>query len=200
MDKKKLDQISSGFNGNLYSLLFKSALDANRAKTTPAVGEPLWITDTNRLYIGDGKTPGGIDLLVLHGKNYIPVLQKGKPNGVATLGSNGKIPSNQMPLISVNNTFITTSDADMLQLTAQTGDLTIRTDIGETFILDGDPKDINNWYRMLFSAGVAALDDLNDVIISNPITSGQTLLYDGVHWRNKDLSSVGSLLTDPGSF
>jgi len=201
MDKKKLDSLSKGFNGNLYQLLFKSVLDKDRTKTTPAVGEPLWVTDTTKLYMGDGKTPGGVDLIDFHAKKYIPIIEKGKANGVATLGANGKVPPSQMPLLAITNTFITTSETDMLQLTAQTGDLTIRTDIGETFILDGDPKDINSWYRMLFSAGVAALDDLNDVIISNPLISGQMLIYDGLHWRNEDFAyKTGSLWNPAHSY
>ena len=34
--------------------------DAERAAYTPAVGEPIWTTDTKKLWIGDGSTAGGI--------------------------------------------------------------------------------------------------------------------------------------------
>ena len=94
-DKTKLDDLSIGFNGNLYQLLFKSVIDADRILTTPAKGEPLWVTDTRKLYIGDGLTPGGLDLINIHAQHYIPVIDKGVANGVATLGPGGKVPANQ---------------------------------------------------------------------------------------------------------
>lgn len=34
--------------------------NAERQAYTPAIGEPIWTTDTNRLWIGDGVTAGGI--------------------------------------------------------------------------------------------------------------------------------------------
>lgn len=40
----------------------KRGLSANRLSTTPANGEPLFTTDTKKLYIGDGLTPGGIEV------------------------------------------------------------------------------------------------------------------------------------------
>jgi hypothetical protein len=33
---------------------------ADLATITPLAGEPIWTTDTNKLYVGDGVTPGGI--------------------------------------------------------------------------------------------------------------------------------------------
>jgi hypothetical protein len=39
---------------------FKRGLETNRAGETPAQGEPLWVTDTQELYVGDGSTAGGI--------------------------------------------------------------------------------------------------------------------------------------------
>lgn len=38
----------------------KRGLDSNRSQVTAATGEPLWTTDTHELYVGDGKTAGGI--------------------------------------------------------------------------------------------------------------------------------------------
>jgi hypothetical protein len=33
---------------------------AQRTGYTPEVGEPVWDTDTSKLYVGDGTTPGGV--------------------------------------------------------------------------------------------------------------------------------------------
>lgn len=38
----------------------RRGLEANRTSFTPALGEPVFTTDTKKLYIGDGVTPGGI--------------------------------------------------------------------------------------------------------------------------------------------
>jgi len=40
----------------------KRGLEADRLSVTPDVGEPLFTTDTKKLYIGDGLTPGGIEV------------------------------------------------------------------------------------------------------------------------------------------
>jgi hypothetical protein len=39
---------------------FRKGLNSLRASTVFAVGEPVWTTDTTKLYIGDGVTPGGV--------------------------------------------------------------------------------------------------------------------------------------------
>ena len=44
------------------SLQFRRGLDADRAATTFASGEPVWTTDTHVLYVGDGITAGGIQV------------------------------------------------------------------------------------------------------------------------------------------
>lgn len=38
----------------------KSGLEANRLSYTPLESEPIFITDTKKLYVGDGVTVGGI--------------------------------------------------------------------------------------------------------------------------------------------
>ena len=41
-------------------LQFKRGVEADRSSETPAAGEPLWVTDEKKLYVGDGSTSGGI--------------------------------------------------------------------------------------------------------------------------------------------
>lgn len=41
-------------------ILFKRGLETNRTTITPAEGEPIWVTDEKRLYMGDGSTLGGV--------------------------------------------------------------------------------------------------------------------------------------------
>lgn len=66
--------------------------------------------------------------------NAVPSSQKGVANGVATLGSDAKIPANQLPALAITETFVVSSEAAMLALAAQEGDVAVRTDIGKSFI------------------------------------------------------------------
>lgn len=91
------------------------------------------------------------------GGPFIPYSEKGAANGVATLGSDGKLPLAQVPLIAINDVFNVASEAAMLALTAQTGDMARRTDLSnKMFVLagTGDPTVLDNWLEI--SAGVAS--------------------------------------------
>lgn len=72
--------------------------------------------------------------------------EKGTANGLATLGSDSKIPVSQLPAIAINDTVVIGSQAAMLALTAQRGDVAIRTDNGKTYILSSDtPTTLTDW-------------------------------------------------------
>ena len=42
------------------ALQFRRGTDSDRLTITPTAGEPIWTTDTEKLYVGDGSTAGGI--------------------------------------------------------------------------------------------------------------------------------------------
>lgn len=65
--------------------------------------------------------------------------EKAAANGVATLDGSGKIPTAQLPALAVSEVFVVASEAAMLGLAAQVGDIAIRTDINESFILAAEP-------------------------------------------------------------
>jgi len=82
----------------------------------------------------------------------IPMSEKGANNGVATLDSTGKIPTTQIPSTILTNTFVVSSEAAMLALSATKGDIAVRTDIETTFILQGtDPTQLSDWVEFLFA-------------------------------------------------
>jgi hypothetical protein len=58
-----------------------------------------------------------------------------------------------LPPLVITDTYVVNSQADMLLLAAQTGDIAIRTDISQSFILSGtgDPTILANWYMLLVS-------------------------------------------------
>lgn len=82
--------------------------------------------------------------------NYIPIAQKGANNGVATLDATGKLPTNQIPALAITDTFVVATQAAMLALTAQAGDIAIRTDINNSFVLQSEPAStLANWKEIL---------------------------------------------------
>lgn len=83
---------------------------------------------------------------------YTPVntTAVGAVNGVASLDSTGKILPAQLPSITITDTFVVASQAAMLALTVQTGDVAVRTDLNKSFIVKGaDGSVIGNWQELL---------------------------------------------------
>jgi len=76
--------------------------------------------------------------------------EKGAASGVATLDGTGKVPTAQIPSLAITETFVVVDQTAMLALTAQTGDVAIRTDTDQTFILQGtDPSVLGDWVEVL---------------------------------------------------
>ena len=74
----------------------------------------------------------------------------GMTGGFATLGEDGKIPASQLPAIAITDTFAVASQAAMLALTAQRGDVAIRSDLNKSLVLAADdPTLLANWKELL---------------------------------------------------
>lgn len=77
-------------------------------------------------------------------------LQKGAANGLATLGADSKIPTSQLPALAITDTFVVASQAAMLALSAETGDVAVRTDLNRSYILAGtNPATLSHWQELL---------------------------------------------------
>lgn len=75
---------------------------------------------------------------------------KNQNNGYAGLDSSGKLNPSQLPAIAVTDTSVVASQVDMLALTAEVGDLAVRTDLNKTFILRVSPAStLGNWQELL---------------------------------------------------
>lgn len=73
----------------------------------------------------------------------------GMISGFATLDGGGKIPVAQLPAIAITDTFEAGSQAAMLALTAQKGDIAIRSDLSKSFVLALDPAStLGNWKEL----------------------------------------------------
>jgi hypothetical protein len=81
--------------------------------------------------------------------NYITT-QKGAANGLAELDGSGLVPTHHLPALAITTTQVVNSQANMLALTAQIGDVAVRTDVNKSFILTATPAStLGNWQELL---------------------------------------------------
>jgi len=74
---------------------------------------------------------------------------KGSANGVASLDAGGKVPESQLPAIAITDVFTVASQAAMLALTAERGDVAVRSDLNKTFALGAEPASaLANWIEL----------------------------------------------------
>lgn len=65
------------------------------------------------------------------------------------LNDKGKIDKKYLPAIAISEPFAVSSEEEMLALTAQKGDIAIRSDESKTYILKGAPAtDLENWLEL----------------------------------------------------
>lgn len=79
------------------------------------------------------------------------VLDAGTSAGnVPVLDSNGKLSSSTLPAIAISDTFVVASEAAMLALTVEVGDIAVRTDLNKSFILKEDgASTLSHWQELL---------------------------------------------------
>lgn len=83
---------------------------------------------------------------------YVPSssANAGTPGGAATLDANGKLLASQLPAVAITDTFVVADQASMVGLTAQVGDVAVRTDLNKSFILKTEPAStVGNWQELL---------------------------------------------------
>lgn len=82
-------------------------------------------------------------------------LNTGTTSGtIPLIGANGKLPAALMPAVAITDTFVVASQAEQVALTAERGDVAIRTDLNKSFILrTDDPTVFGNWQELLAPSG-----------------------------------------------
>lgn len=86
---------------------------------------------------------------------------------VATLTA-GKLDPNVLPDLAISNATVVADEPAMLALTAEVGDLAIRSDTSETYVLAGaDPTVLANWIKLLFPADVLSVNGETGVVTIN---------------------------------
>lgn len=107
--------------------------------------------------------------------------QKGVVNGIASLDASGIIPTSQLPPLAITSTFVVASQAAMLALTAQEGDVAVRTDQSRSYILStNSPSTLVDWKELLTPAdAVLSVNGQTGVVslLTTNITEGTNLYY-----------------------
>jgi hypothetical protein len=77
----------------------------------------------------------------------------------------GVVPTSQLPPLAINDTFPVDSQAAMLALTAQRGDVAIRSDLNQSFILAAEPAStLGNWKALLAPGTVVSVAGKSGVV------------------------------------
>lgn len=68
---------------------------------------------------------------------------------IPVLGVNGKLADSVVPKIAITETYLVASEAAMLALTAEVGDVAIRSDVKKNYILSAIPAaTLSNWFEL----------------------------------------------------
>jgi hypothetical protein len=77
----------------------------------------------------------------------------------------GLVPTSQLPPLAINEVFTVVSQAAMLALTAQRGDMAIRTDTGKTYVLSTDaPSTLADWKEVMAGGQVISVAGKTGVV------------------------------------
>jgi len=159
----------------------KRGLEASRLAITPAIGELIWTTDGQKLYVGDGITAGGIDITTSTLGDYILASEKGVANGVATLDAGGKVPVTQLPALAITTVQVAADETAQLSLTTEEGDVVVRTDESATYIRNAGVSGTMLDYTLLATPtdAVASVNGKTGVVTldSDEIAEGSVNLY-----------------------
>lgn len=105
---------------------------------------------------GDYITIGNDGVITVNG--LVKNSDKGVAGGVASLDSNGLIPTTQLPTLQVTNVFTAANEAARLALTAEVGDICIQTDTNTSYILRVLPASTAaNWSSITAGQGVNSI-------------------------------------------
>lgn len=121
-------------------------------------------------------------------------------NGIPFLDANGKIKTTALPELSITSVSVVNNESEMLSLTAQPGDVAIRSDESLTYILkDVDPSNLASWQVLPVPASpVLSVNSLvgNVVLSTADVAEGASLYFTEERVRS---TAVGTISPDTGS-
>ena len=111
----------------------------------------------------------------------------------------GKVPLSQLPAIAITDTYVVASQAAMLAVSAQTGDVAVRTDESVTYILAGsDPSVLSDWQELLSPPdSVSSVDGLTGTVVLSG--TYEALANKGQANGYPSLNAAGDVEQEPAS-
>jgi hypothetical protein len=127
-------QTVNGYTGSVN--LSKNDIDLSNVDNTSDITKPV-----------SNPTKAALDL-------KLDANKVGAANGVASLNTLGKIPTDQIPAISFSSVKVLATEAEMLALSsAVIGSVVIRTDLNKNYVLaQANPAVLSNWIQLLTPA------------------------------------------------
>jgi hypothetical protein len=127
----------------------------------------ITVTDDGKMWMLRGGTANEdyLDIYAL----FITLATANIAGGYAALDGSGKLNVSVLPALAIGDTSVVVSEAAMLAVTAQVGDIAKRTDEGKTYILQGaDPAILSNWVDISsnFSGGVESVNGKTGINIT----------------------------------
>lgn len=156
--------------------------DGNKFANSPATSGGSWGDITGTLS-DQTDLQDALDLKadIADLSDYIPLTQKGANSGVAPLDSGGKIASSYLPALAITDVSVVASQVAQLALTAEEGDVAIRTDLNKSYIHNGGTAGtMADWSELLTPTdAVLSVNGLTGAVslTTSDIAEGSNLYY-----------------------
>jgi hypothetical protein len=119
---------------------------------------------------------------------------------IPVLDGTGKLSSSTLPAIAITDTSVVSSEVSMLALTAQVGDVAVRSDLNKSFILKGsDPTSLSNWQELLTPTdAVLSVAGRTGAVALTKSDVGLSLLANAL--QVSDVTSASSIISTTTDF
>lgn len=194
------DKGDKGDKGDSFTVDAVGLLSGRAAYDGQAVGFSYLATDNSLIYFraagggwtagvpfgkgdkGDTGAPGTTDYLAL---TNLPTLGTAAAKNTGTgagqvplLDAGGKLDTSVLPALAINDIFVVNNQTAMLALTAQRGDVAVRSDVNKTFILSADtPATLSAWVELPVPANaVLSVAGLTGAITASALKAALALV------------------------
>ena len=200
----------------------RNGLETNRAGQTPVLGAPLWVTDTQYLYVGDGSTAGGLPVKIAWSNvDGTPTtlsgygITDGLLNTTDTLTGTLTVTTSVLvdtidertgaAGVTVEGVLLKDSDAFIEQITIGNDEMTVDNEFYITAIFEapyfnfdnGDywaySRALNEWDWRVATASIAKLNATAfEVDAINELTTDAGVTVDSVELKDGQITTTGT--------
>lgn len=146
-NKSILDAITAAFTTALKSKLDGISTGSNKTENSSTNGNIKIDGVEQVVYTHPSTHP----IAMITGLGTAASKDVGTSSGqIPILGASGKLDNSILPALAITDTYVVNTQAAMLALTAETGDICVRTDLNKSFILKAEPAStLTNWHELL---------------------------------------------------